>query len=607
LKITVIDIETRFVRRITATNRIINRLKNRSRQLSRWRLLLFITVSIVAAFGGYLEDQRLGWSIFIFGMIPFAILVALHRSLDSALHRWSSWEKILREDLARTRLDWDAIPVSDIPDPDPNHPYALDLNISGKHSLAHLIDVSISAGGSQRLGHWLLDADLSIDHILDRQHIVKELTSHPYLIQKLRWIALLSSRTSKKRWDTEVINRWLQRSPVIALNRLMWILFSLSALNAAGFLLWIVGLIPGWWVLSFLAYIIVYGLNGGSFMHTSMESSQLYESLGRFREMFAFLIKKVTPKTPKLYSLSEVYRSEERNPLNSLKRLRRIAFYSGLTRNDVFFILLNAVIPWNLLFTWLLENEKSKLKQFLPVWLDRWYTLEAASSLAGLAILNPDTCWPKPEKETIWEAVQTSHPLIPAQSRVYNDHRFDDIGKLGLLTGSNMAGKSTFLRTVGLNTVLANAGAPVIAQSMVWQPARVFSSMKITDSVTEGYSYFFAEVKRLKTLYDATQRQDQGPVLYLIDEIFKGTNTKERLIGSRAYITSLTNGFGFGLVATHDLELIKLSQETDRISNLHFEENFVSGQMQFSYKLMKGPCTSTNALHIMRQAGLKID
>jgi len=601
------DIETVLLGRISTTDRILQRLNTRSRQLSRWRLLLFASVSILAILGGYVEGQRMGWTIFILGMLPFTGLVILHRSIDDALHRWTTWRMILIEDMARLRLDWEAIPLSDVPEPDPTHPYALDLNVSGKYSLCHLIDVSISAGGSQRLGHWLLEPDLSIDQILDRQQMIRELSAQPYLTRKLRWIAALASNSKKNRWDTEVISRWLQSAPIIKLDRLMLILFTLSAINGVAFLLWLIGFIPGWWILSFITYIIVYGLNGGALLHTSMESSQLYESLGRFREMFAFIIKKIKPKTPKLYSLTDVYRSEERNPLHSLKRLRRIAFYSGLTRNDVFFILLNAVIPWNLFFTWLLEKEKSKLKQYLPVWLDRWYTLEAASSLAGVAILNPDTSWPVPSSTLIWDANQIAHPLIPAQSRVYNDHRFEDIGKLGLLTGSNMAGKSTFLRTVGLNTVLANAGAPVVAASMSWQPARVFTSMKITDSVTEGYSYFFAEVKRLKALFDATQQMDREPVLYLIDEIFKGTNTKERLIGSRAYISSLSEGYGFGLVATHDLELIKLSQETDRISNLHFEENFVAGQMQFSYKLMKGPCTSTNALHIMRQAGLKLD
>ncbi len=601
-----IDYEDYLVRRITISDRRILALQKKSRQLSTWRLLVFIAVSAMAILAGYMGDQGIGWSVFILGMIPFTALIIFHRRLDAALIRWKSWHKILLEDLARFRLDWDAIPPSDVPDPDPNHPFALDLNICGKYSICHLIDISISAGGSQRLGHWLLEQDLSIDQIEERQAFVRELSTRPYLIEKLRWTGTMASK-SGKRWDTEVINRWLQSSLTLNLDRLMWILFSMSALNVLGFLLWMIGLIPGWWILSFVTYIVIYGLNGGALVHTSMESSQLYESLGRFRELFGFLIKRATFRTSKLYSLTDVYRSSDRNPLQSLKRLRRIAFFSGITRNDVFFILLNALLPWNLLFTRFLENEKARLKQFLPIWLDRWYTIEAASSLAGISIRNPDTCWPVPDEHTIWEATETSHPLIPYRSRVYNDYTVESIGALGLLTGSNMAGKSTFLRTIGLNTVLANAGAPVIASSKKWQPVRVFTSMKITDSVTEGYSYFFAEVKRLKRLFDDTQRSDLRPLLYLIDEIFKGTNTKERLIGSRAYITSLTKGNSFGLVATHDLELIKLSQESDRITNLHFEENFEAGQMQFSYKLMKGPCTSTNALYIMKQAGLRVD
>ncbi len=411
----------------------------------------------------------------------------------------------------------------------------------------------------------------------------------------------------RRRWNTNQLVQWLQTSPGRKLDGLLKVLSALSLINMVGFVLWMIGLTSGWWVFSFIAYVAIYGLNGGALVHLSTESADLHENLGRFRALFKFLSKRIPSWTIAAYELTFPFRDEAEGPLSSLKRLRKIALWAGVTRNDVLFVVLNALVPWNLMFAVLLEREKTLLRNQLPGWLDKWYTLEAATSLAHIAVLNADHCWPVAVTWPEWHAKDASHPLLHSESRVYNTHHFDVIGRLGLITGSNMAGKSTFLRTVGINTVLANAGAPVIATSFRWQPIRVFTSMKISDSVTEGYSYFYAEVRRLKSLYDDLNRQDQTPLLYLIDEIFKGTNTKERLIGSRGYIHSLVHGNGFGLVATHDLELIKLSQESDLVRNLHFEETFTAGNMHFTYRLLNGPCTSTNALHIMRQAGLAID
>lgn len=583
-------------------------LDGRERQISRYRLAAFLGASAIAVFAGQWAGQSVGWTVFLIGMIPFAVLVNIHQRVDRALKRWKTWRQLTHEDLARLRLDWDALPVSDIPDPAAEHPFSSDMNITGRRSLAHLIDTTITTGGSRRLGDWLLEPDLDTETIRWRQRLVHDLADIPYSLQKLRWVARMESGRDRDRWNTHGLADWIQRTAHHRLDLLLLVLSCLSVLTLVGFTLWLAGLIGGWWIFSFVAYVVIYGLNGGQVLHLSDESSDLHESLGRFGAVFRFLAKRIPPYSTSVLDLTAPFRDRAAGPLASLRRLRRIAFAGGLTRNDVFFIVLNALLPWNVLFTWLLEREKVHLRSRLPAWLDRWYTLEAASALAQIAILNPDHGWPEPVDWPQWYAEEMSHPLLHFPARVYNSHRFEGLGHLGLITGSNMAGKSTFLRTVGLNTVLANAGAPVIAQTFKWQPMRVFSSMKITDSVTEGYSYFFAEVRRLKALHDALKDPaNKEPLLFLIDEIFKGTNTKERLIGSRGYIRALSGGNGFGLVATHDLELIRLSEDSTAIHNLHFEETFVDGQMHFSYRLLPGPCTSTNALHIMKQAGLPVE
>jgi DNA mismatch repair ATPase MutS len=169
-----------------------------------------------------------------------------------------------------------------------------------------------------------------------------------------------------------------------------------------------------------------------------------------------------------------------------------------------------------------------------------------------------------------------------------------------------MSGKSTYLRTIGVNLCLAQAGAPVCAATFEWSWSRLACCIRIDDSLEAGLSFFYAEVKRLKSILDATRDHNAPPVLFLIDEIFKGTNNRERLLGSRAYIKHLATGNGFGLVSTHDLELTDLEKEIPSLTNAHFQETVAAGALKFDYRLRPGPCPTTNALRIMELEGLPV-
>jgi DNA mismatch repair ATPase MutS len=251
---------------------------------------------------------------------------------------------------------------------------------------------------------------------------------------------------------------------------------------------------------------------------------------------------------------------------------------------------------------------RKELAHLLPRWLDAWYELEALNSLANFAYLNPDYVFPQILDQEVQDFTANSlgHPLLKRENKICNDFQLDRAQKVVILTGSNMAGKSTFLRTVGVNLCLAYAGAPVNASRMQTSLFRIFTCIKVSDSVQDGLSYFYAEVKRLQALLAATEVADPRAVLFLIDEIFRGTNSRERLIGSRSYIRALTERNALGLVATHDLELVKLADEIKGVANFHFREEVQEGKMVFDYKLRPGPCPTTNALHIMRLEGLPV-
>jgi DNA mismatch repair ATPase MutS len=288
-----------------------------------------------------------------------------------------------------------------------------------------------------------------------------------------------------------------------------------------------------------------------------------------------------------------------------------LSIAASAQKNDILRLVLNLLVPWDLFFTYILSRYKDRLRDRLPLWLDRIRTLEAANSLASLAALHPGYAFPVVRDtlpgEDVFVASGLGHPLLADTVKVRNDFRTASNGRIALVTGSNMSGKSTFLRTVGVNLVLALAGGPVDARELRTADVRVFASMNVTDSVTDGISYFYAEVRRLKRLL--TELEDRGgrPLFYLVDEIFRGTNNREQLIGSRSLLRAFLEGNGMGLVATHDLELVQLEAESEGISNFHFREHVAAGAMVFDYLLRPGPCPTTNALKIMRMEGLPLE
>jgi DNA mismatch repair ATPase MutS len=269
-------------------------------------------------------------------------------------------------------------------------------------------------------------------------------------------------------------------------------------------------------------------------------------------------------------------------------------------------LILNAFFPWDLLAAWQLGRQQAALTHSLPRWLAVWADLEALCSLATFAALHPGYPFPTltaAEATSLpFQAHQLGHPLIPAAGKVRNEVRLEHWGQVWLITGSNMAGKSSFLRTVGVNLALAYAGSVVDADHLEASLMRLYTSMRITDSLEDGISYFYAEVQRLHALLEALQDSEGQPLCFLIDEIFRGTNNRERLLGSRAYIRALLGGRGVGAVATHDLDLTQL----EGVENYHFREEVNEGRMVFDYRLRPGPCPTTNALTIMRLAGLPI-
>ena len=608
--------------RLTQLDKQIARLRRResvlneiSRKYWNTRRIIFVSGALLALVFCGLAGSRVAWLVAALIALLFLVVSIFHNRVRDSLLRNSLLAEIKQIHIARIHLDWDRIPHADPATlPSKDHPFVSDLDITGERSLHRLIDCAVTREGSERLKSWLLSLRPDARLIKRRQALVHELKDQYAFRDKLQLlsaVARISTGQSRQRslWDSSRLVDWIERShPKDSLLPAVVFLFILSTLNIALILLGAFKLIPQIWPIMFLIYMGAMLIKQQRIATAWDELQELEKTLTHFQLVFAYLESRKCQNTPGLAEICAPFVVEGKRPSTEIRRLGRLAAALGLRTNPILWFLAHLLMPWSFYFTYRLELVKAEIAHQLPRWLDAWYELEALNSLANFSYLNPHYEFPELTAETdLIIARGLGHPLLKPESKVCNDFDLDHAQRIVILTGSNMAGKSTFLRTIGVNLVLAYAGAPVNAEHLQTSLFRIFTCIKVSDSVQDGLSYFYAEVKRLQALLAAAEMDDPLPVLFLIDEIFRGTNSRERLIGSRSYIRKLAQGISVGLVATHDLELIKLAEEIEGVVNQHFREEVRDGRMVFDYRLRSGPCPTTNALTIMRLEGLPVE
>lgn len=575
------------------------------------RIILVCGVVLAIAFCNF-AGNKAAWLVAALLAIVFSIVTVYHNRVRDSLTRNSLLIEIKQVHIARIQLEWERVPPADpLASPIPGHPFETDLDITGERSLHRLLDCAVTKEGSERLKSWLLSPRPEPELIKRRQGLVRELKGHYVFRDKLQLLSAVARSNTGRRslWNSKILVDWLARDEHKDSLLPTIVVFSLlSALNIMCIVLASLQLIPPVWPITFVIYVGAMLLRQSRVATAWGELQELEKALSHFQVVFGYLESRSYENTPGLAQICAPFAEEGKQPSREIRRLGRIAAALGVRTNPILAMVVHLVVPWDFIFTHRLELVKQEIAALLPRWLDAWYELEALNSLANFAYLNPRYEFPELVAETgRIVARRLGHPLLKPESKVCNDFELDDDRRIVILTGSNMAGKSTFLRTIGVNLVLAYAGAPVNAEKLQASLFRIFTCIKVSDSVQDGLSYFYAEVKRLQALLAATEVADQLPVLFLIDEIFRGTNSRERLIGSRSYIRTLAEGKSVGLVATHDLELIKLADEIDGVVNQHFREEVSDGRMVFDYRLRPGPCPTTNALTIMRLEGLPVE
>ncbi len=585
-------------------------LQQRSSQIAWLRLGIVLLGSALA----FLAVSQVGWELFwavvALTTIVFTLAARRHGSVKRTIAAYEAWMQVKRTHLARAALDWRGMPPPEFTHTPQEHPFAADLDLPGEYGLHRLLDTTSTHEGSARLWDWLLTATPDTAAIQQRQAQVSELLALPAFRDKLALRAALvtaSKRQRSHKWEASAILRWLAgQQQTAALRPALLLMLGLAVVNAVLVVLDALNIAPALWAGSYTLYVLVYARQWQQVAALFDEALGLQDRLHKLYAIFSDLETRRYGDKPLLKNLCAPFLNPAERPSAALRRVGRVVAAAGIRNNPLVWFALNIALPWDVFIAHQLNRQKARLAQHMPAWLEAWFELEALSALATFAYLNPAYACPTVRAGALLTAKQIGHPLIPDAQRVNNDYAVEQLGAVTLITGSNMSGKSTFLRTLGVNLALAYAGAPVAAQQLETGLFRVFTTIRVSDSVTDGFSYFYAEVRRLKALLDALQAEHPLPLFFLIDEIFRGTNNRERLMGSRAYVRALAGGHGSGLISTHDLELVKLADELPQISNRHFREEVQDGRMIFDYHLRPGPCPTTNALRIMALAGLPV-
>jgi len=482
------------------------------------------------------------------------------------------------------------------------HPYTSDLDIFGKGSLFELLNRCATDIGKTKLAGWLKEK-APAQEIGERQHAVEELASKQYWKQNLQTVLLFSNETA-----TDHVQKLFQYMRTLPANRtnLVWLylkwspwIFLLSAIGA-------------WFFPAVILAIIALGITNLLFMQAYQPVVMKTDSLiGKMSKILGHFSEAITSISEEKWEselcrqLAFELKNEEKGKLP--EQVRRLSVLINLLSLGLSTIgpVLNVIMPWNVRQFFAIEDWKKANQVNLESAFDVIANFEALISLSSLRTNYPHWVFPdiiESVKFTL-TAKAIGHPLISPEFRVANDYSLTNELKIDIITGSNMAGKSTFLRTLGINSVLAFSGAPVCAEKMEVSPMLIFCYMRIRDSLNENTSTFKAELDRLQNLLEILQAE--GKVFFLIDEMLRGTNSVDKYLGSKAVIEKLISQKAVGIIATHDLQIAELEQKyPSYIRNFYFDIQIEGADMKFDYKLKEGKCKTFNASLLLKRLGI---
>ncbi|HEX4964631.1 MAG TPA: DNA mismatch repair protein MutS [Thermoanaerobaculia bacterium] len=579
--------------------------------LLRGALFLAFAVCLVVIL---VRGGRPGWGWWAgagFWLVAFLGVLPRHERIVQRQRRFGELRRINEEGLLRLARDWDGLSLPTLPDPgEDDRAVARDLNLFGRASLSQLLGTAHTPPGKADLGDWLLHP-APPEEIAGRQAAVAELAPEVDLRQQLE-VGVRPMEKSPP--DLERFLAWAEDEPWL-LDRpwLLWLARLLAIATPAALLLWAATPFP---IGVFLALASVNIGLGYTFRERTHRSFNRIEAPEGDFQLYAEALERITGRSHTAGELQRIAGDltvEGQTAHRWMLLLHRRVELSHVRHSSYLYLILQSLLCWDLHVLALLERWQREAGPRVRGWLAALGRFEALAALASLRFENPDWAFPVvAATENRYEAQALGHPLIRDGQRVANDVTLGPPGTFLLVTGSNMSGKSTLLRAIGINAVLAQAGGPVCAESLRMPPMTLATSILVEDSLAEGVSFFMAELQRIRRIVHEADRAhaEGGVLLYLLDEVLRGTNSYERQVAVRRVVLHLLKQGALGAVSTHDLQLAEVPEIAATFVPVHFRETLHPGEdppMTFDYQMHPGVATTVNALKLMELVGLGVE
>ena len=577
--------------------------KKKILNISLLRIIIFI-VGFIALCLGYDQGGSVIGGILLTILIPFLLLVKLHNRL---FHRKDWYETSIRHykaELASLENDHSAFDEGK-EWTDASHPFSLDLDVFGEHSLFQALNRTCTPFGKETLSHWLRQPLDKKEEIENRQQAIQELSQYNDFREIFRITGCLYKSNETGMKD---LKEWVETPSTFLQKRSnQWICWAVPCINIILFTLGMLDILSmSWFGLVFCSFVVA--------------SSRLIRRVTRIQESYHKTLKMLSTyvrlieladgqamESPLLSSLKEEFKSYGKKAPEVLGVLAKELDRLDLRNNLILYAILEGSLFWQLRQMLRIERWKQEHGMHLLQWLEALGHLDALCAMGTFAFNHPTYIYPTiADRPFVFRAKDMGHPLMPQEQCVVNDAEIPQRPYFLIITGANMAGKSTYLRTIGCNYLLACIGVPVCCSSLEVYPARLMTSLRTSDSLANNESYFFAELKRLQQILERLKNGEE--MFIILDEILKGTNSIDKQKGSLALVKQLLQLKTNGIIATHDILLGELKQHfPNEISNYRFEADIQNDELTFSYKLKEGVAQNMNACFLMQKMGISIE
>ena len=589
-----------YEEKINDMNEKLKVVEKKSSMLSYGRLIIAIAIIALAYYFYTTNNIKIGGIVLGILVVIFIAVAIVHNNIINKKKKMLAILEYNQRGIKRINGNWKEFQDCGEEFINLKHNFSSDLDIFGKNSLFQWINTTKSAFGREKLASILRISKLPDNvEVINNQEALKELSEKREFCEK---IYINSDYSKDIKESSKNLLMWMESDEKTTFTH-KYISYLFISITLIFIYLTLSGRLPvNYLILDLFINYLVVKLITRNLNDTIDIILKSKKSIIQYGDILN-IIENEKFKSKKLKNLKSKLVSDNEKCNDEMGKLRNIINWLGDSRGNAYYLLLNVFMLSDIFVLYNLEMWRIKNGKKVREWLEVLGEFEAYSSLSNLVFENPNWSYPEVTADESLQCIQVAHPLLGEKGKA-NDFTLQGEKKVALITGSNMSGKSTFLRTIGFNMVLAYIGLPVKAKKFSCGIYSIYTCMRTQDNLEENISSFYAEILRIKLVIEAAKNGET--VFFLLDEIFKGTNSKDRHIGAKVLIEQLVKENGKGLVSTHDFELCDLENVHKWLTNYNFQEYYLDNKIKFDYKLRSGRSTTQNAKYLMKMAGIDI-